>query len=74
MPSHIFTRLCSWGSRWLGDIQNPDVPLLAVVLAEQVGSGSSADIKLLESASFEGLLLPSLDPAYVMSEQVLAHV
>ncbi len=49
----------------------PDVPLLAVVLEEQVGLD---DIKLLESAGFEILLRPCLNPAYVTSKQVLAHV
>ena len=50
----------------------PDsIPLLAVVLEEQVGQ---EDIKLLESAGYEILLRPSLNPAYVTSKQVLAHV
>ncbi len=48
-----------------------DIPLLAVVLEEQVGQ---EDIKLLESAGYEILLRPSLTPAYVTSKQVLAHV
>ncbi len=49
----------------------PAVPLLAVVLEEQVGLN---DIKLLESAGYQILLRPGLNPAYVTSKQVLAHV
>ena len=49
----------------------PAVPLLAVVLEEQVGQ---EDIKLLERAGYQILLRPSLTPAYVTSRQVLAHV
>ena len=49
----------------------PDVPLLAVVLEEQVGK---EDIKLLESAGYQILLRASLTPAYVTSKQMLAHV
>ena len=49
----------------------PQVPLLAVVLAEQVGV---EDLKLLKHAGFEILLRPSLNPAYVTSKQTLASV
>ena len=49
----------------------PDIPLLAVVLEEQVGQ---EDIKLLGKAGYEMLLLPSPNPSYVTSKQVLDHV
>jgi hypothetical protein len=68
MLSRILTMLLAYQMRE----RYPDsIPLLAVVLEEQVGL---EDIKLLESAGYEILLRPSLTPAYVTSKQVLAHV
>lgn len=49
----------------------PGIPLLAVILADQVGV---SDIQLLESAGYKALLRPALHPAYVSSKQMLAHV
>jgi hypothetical protein len=49
----------------------PDIPLLAIVLLDQVGS---SDIKLLESAGYQILLRPRLHPAYVTSKTMLAPV
>jgi hypothetical protein len=59
MLSHIPTRLCqAMLLEYRMRVRYPDVQLLAVVLEEQVGQ---ADIKLLESAEFEILLLPRLN-------------